>query len=187
VRELAGTCAPGFVLLAGCEGDILRDGSLDYSDELLAELDVVVASVHASHRLSEPDQTKRICAALENPHVDILGHPTGRLISRREGYAVDMEAVIDKAVETGTVLEVSAQPDRLDLRDTHVRLAVKAGARLAIDTDAHSVAALDYSRFGVMNARRGWATPADVVNTREWPQVRELLKDGRAGVAGRRS
>jgi DNA polymerase (family X) len=187
VRELAGTCAPGFVLLAGCEVDILRDGSLDYSDELLAELDVVVASVHASHRLSEADQTKRICAALENPHVDILGHPTGRLISRREGYAVDMEAVIDKAVETGTVLEVSAQPDRLDLRDTHVRLAVKAGARLAIDTDAHSVAALDYSRFGVMNARRGWATPADVINTREWPQVKELLKDGRAGVAGRRS
>ena len=138
VRELAGTCAPGFVLLAGCE-------------------------------------------------VDILGHPTGRLISRREGYAVDMEAVIDTAVETGTVLEVSAQPDRLDLRDTHVRLAVKAAARLAIDTDAHSVAALDYSRFGVMNARRGWATPADVINTREWPQVKELLKDGRAGVAGRRS
>jgi DNA polymerase (family 10) len=178
VRALAETLAPAFTLLVGCEVDILRDGSLDYSDELLAELDVVVASVHASHRLSEQDQTARICAALENPNVDILGHPSGRMIGRREGYAVDMEAVIAKAVETGTVLEVSGQPARLDLRDTHVRLALQAGAKLAVNTDAHSVAALDYSRFGVMNARRGWATAADVVNTREWPELRGLLKDG---------
>jgi DNA polymerase (family 10) len=181
VRELAETLAPDFTLLVGCEVDILRDGSLDYSDALLAELDVVVASVHASHRLSERDQTARICAALENPHVDILGHPTGRLIGRREGYAVDIETVIQKAAETGTVLECSAQPDRLDLRDTHIRLALQAGAKLAVDTDAHSIRALDYSRFGVMNARRGWATADDVVNTREWPELRKLLKDGAAG------
>jgi DNA polymerase (family X) len=175
VRELAATLS-GFTLLAGAEVDILKDGTLDYSDELLSELDVVVASLHASHRLSEADQTKRLCAAMENPHVDLIGHPTGRLIGRREPYAMDMEAVIAKAVETGTVLEVSGQPDRLDLRDGNVRMAVEAGAKLSIDTDAHSVRALDYMRFGVMNARRGWATKADIVNTRTWPQLKKLLK-----------
>jgi DNA polymerase (family 10) len=175
VRELAATLN-GFTLLVGAEVDILKDGSLDYSDELLAELDVVVASLHASHRLSEADQTKRLCAAMENPHVDLIGHPTGRLIGRREPYPMDMEAVIAKAVETGTVLEVSGQPDRLDLRDTNVRMAVEAGAKLSIDTDAHSVVALDYMRFGVMNARRGWAAAGDVVNTRTWPQLKKLLK-----------
>ncbi len=175
VRALAATLK-GFTLLAGAEVDILKDGSLDYSDELLSELDVVVASLHASHRLSEADQTKRLCAAMENPHVDLIGHPTGRLIGRREPYPMDMEAVIAKAIETGTVLEVSAQPDRLDLRDTNVRMAVEAGAKLSVDTDAHSVRALDYMRFGVMNARRGWAAPGDVVNTRTWPQLKKLLK-----------
>jgi DNA polymerase (family 10) len=175
VRTLAETLQPDFVLLAGAEVDILRDGSLDYSDELLAELDVVVASVHASHRLSAADQTKRICAALENPHVDILGHPTGRRIGSREPNPLDIEAVIAKAVETGTIVEVSSQPERLDLRDTHVRLAVEAGARLAVDTDAHSIAALDYLRYGVATARRGWATAADVVNTREWPELQAQL------------
>jgi DNA polymerase (family 10) len=175
VRTLAATLAPDFSLLAGAEVDILRDGSLDYSDELLAELDVVVASVHASHRLSAADQTKRICAALENPHVDVLGHPTGRRIGSRQPNPLDIEAVIAKAVETGTIIEVSSQPERLDLRDTHVRLAVEAGVRLAINTDAHSVAALDYLRYGVANARRGWATPAHVVNTREWPELQAQL------------
>jgi DNA polymerase (family 10) len=113
---------------------------------------------------------------MENRHVDIIGHPTGRLIGRREPYPMDMEVVIAKAVETGTVLEVSGQPDRLDLRDTNVRMAVEAGAKLSIDTDAHSVIALDYMRFGVMNARRGWASAGDVVNTRTWPQLKKLLK-----------
>jgi DNA polymerase (family X) len=175
VRTLASTLR-GFTLLVGAEVDILKDGSLDYSDELLAELDVVVASLHASHRLSEADQTKRLCAAMENPNVDLIGHPTGRLIGRREPYPMDMEAVIAKAVETGTVLEVSGQPDRLDLRDGNVRMAVEAGAKLAIDTDAHSTRALDYMRFGVMNARRGWASADDVVNTRTWAQLKKLLK-----------
>jgi DNA polymerase (family 10) len=175
VRELAATL-DGFTLLVGAEVDILKDGSLDYSDELMEELDVVVASLHASHRLSEADQTKRLCAAMENPHVDLIGHPTARMLGRREAYPMDMEAVVAKARETGTVLEVSAQPHRLDLRDSNVRLAVEAGVKLAIDTDAHSRAALDYMRFGVMNARRGWATAADVVNTREWPQLKKLLK-----------
>jgi DNA polymerase (family X) len=178
VRALAETLAPDFTLLVGAEVDILRDGSLDYSDELLAQLDVVVASVHASHRLSAADQTKRICAALENPHVDVLGHPTGRLIGRRRPNPLDIEAVVAKAVETGTALEVSSQPHRLDLSDVHVRLAVEAGAWLAVDTDAHSIAALGYLPFGVMNARRGWAGPDRVVNTRPWPELRELLSAG---------
>jgi DNA polymerase (family 10) len=175
VRALAQTL-DGFTLLVGAEVDILKDGSLDYSDELMAELDVVVASLHASHRLKEAEQTQRLCAAMENPHVDLIGHPTGRLIGRREPYPLDMEAVIAKAAETGTVLEVSGQPHRLDLRDANVRMAVQAGVKLAINTDAHSRAALDYMRFGVMNARRGWTTAADVVNTREWPALKKLLK-----------
>jgi DNA polymerase (family X) len=175
VRALAQTL-DGFTLLVGAEVDILKDGSLDYSDELMAELDVVVASLHASHRLKEAEQTKRLCAAMENPHVDLIGHPSGRLIGRREPYPLDMEAVIAKAAETGTVLEVSGQPHRLDLRDASVRMAVQAGVKLAINTDAHSRAALEYMRFGVMNARRGWATAADVVNTREWPALKKLLK-----------
>jgi DNA polymerase (family X) len=179
VRELDAQL-DGFHLLAGAEVDILRDGSLDYSDELMAELDVVVASLHASHRLNEADQTKRLLAAMENPHVDIIGHPTGRLIGRREPYPINIEEVVAKAAETGTVLEVSGQPHRLDLRDTSVRLAVEAGVKLAIDTDAHSVSALDYMRYGVMNARRGWATADDVINTRDWPEVQALLKDGLA-------
>ncbi|HXD70672.1 MAG TPA: PHP domain-containing protein, partial [Gaiellales bacterium] len=178
VRALAETLAPDFTLLVGAEVDILRDGSLDYSDELLAQLDVVVASVHASHRLSADDQTRRVCAALENPYVDVLGHPTGRLIGRRRPNPMDMEAVVAKAVETGTALEVSSQPHRLDLSDANVRMAVEAGALLAIDTDAHSVAAIDYMPYGVMNARRGWTGPDRVVNTRSWPELREVLKAG---------
>src|SRR6476646_5097781 len=176
VRELAATLDGGFTLLVGAEVDILKNGSLDYSDELMAELDVVVASLHSSHRLNEADQTRRLCAAMENPHVDIIGHPTGRMLGKRPAYAMDMEAVIAKAVETGTVLEVSGQPHRLDLTDSNVRMAVTAGAKLSIDTDAHSLAALDYMRFGVMNARRGWASPGDVVNTRTWKQLKKLLK-----------
>ena len=175
VRALAATF-DDFTLLVGAEVDILKDGSLDYSDELMAELDVVVASLHASHRLSEADQTKRLCAAMENPHVDVIGHPTGRMLGRREAYPMDMEAVIAKAAATGTVLEVSGQPNRLDLRDAYVRMAVEAGVKLAVDTDAHSRPALEYMRFGVMNARRGWATAGDVVNTRSWPQLKKLLK-----------
>ena len=178
VRELAATMDGGFTLLVGAEVDILKNGSLDYSDELMAELDVVVASLHASHRLNEADQTKRLCAAMENPHVDIIGHPTGRMLGKRPAYAMDMEAVIAKAVETGTVLEVSGQPHRLDLTDSNVRMAVAAGAKLSIDTDAHSLAALDYMRFGVMNARRGWASPKDVVNTRTLETAEEAAQVG---------
>jgi DNA polymerase (family 10) len=176
VRVLAAQLDPAFTLLVGCEVDILKDGSLDYSDELLAELDVVVASVHASHRLSQADQTARVCEAMRNPHVDILGHPTGRRIGVRDPNPLDMEQVVAVAVETGTVLEVSGQPERLDLSDVNVRLALDAGARLAIDTDGHSTAAQSYMLFGVMNARRGWATADAVINTREWPEARKLLK-----------
>ena len=176
--RFAAELEPAFTLLVGCEVDILKDGSLDYSDELLAELDVVVASVHASHRLSQKDQTARVCEAMRNPYVDILGHPTGRRIGVREPNPLDMEEVVAVAVETGTVLEVSGQPERLDLSDVHARMALEAGARLVIDTDGHSLQALSYMRFGVMNARRGWVTADAVINTREWPEARKLLKRG---------
>ena len=178
VRALDAAQTDGFRVLVGTEVDILKDGSLDYPDELLAELDVVVASPTRRTGSRPTRQTKRICAAIENPHVDIIGHPTARKIGLREGYPLDIETVIAAAAANGTVLEVNAQPDRLDLRDTSIRLAVEAGVKLSIDTDAHSIAALDYMRFGVMNARRGWATADDVVNTREWPELRKLLRKG---------
>ena len=160
VRALAATLEPAFTLLVGCEVDILRDGSLDYSDELLAELDVVVASVHASHRLSAADQTKRVCAAMREParrHPRPSHRPADR--PSREPNPLDIEAGRrDGGARPARCSRSAASRDRLDLSDVHVRLAVEAGARCWRSTPTPTrVAALDYLRFGVMNARRGWA------------------------------
>ena len=151
-------------VLAGSEVDILVDGSLDYPDDLLAELDVVVASPHASLAQEPKKATARLIRAIENPWVTILGHPTGRLIKRREGLSPDMDALCRAAAERGIALEINANHWRLDLRDTHARLALEHGCRLAIDTDAHHLGHLDMLRYGVMTARRAGATAADVVN-----------------------
>ena len=155
----------GLTVLAGTEVEIRADGSLDFPDEVLAELDLVVASLHTGLRTGREKTTQRVLAALRNPHVDLIAHPTGRLLGKREGADLDMEAILQAAAETGTAIEVNAYPDRLDLCDVHVRRAVELGVKLAIDTDAHQVGELDHVFFGVATARRGGATAADVINT----------------------
>ena len=160
-----------FRVLRGIEVNIRADGTLDVEDETLAELDWVVASLHTAF---DRDPTDRILGAMDNPHVDCIGHLTGRRILKREGAAVDVERVVERAVETGTALEINSQPDRLDLRDTHARLAGEAGVRIPVTTDAHSTSALGYAVFGVGLARRAWLTKERVLNTRTWAQIGKL-------------
>jgi len=167
-------------VLAGSEVNINPDGSLDYEDEVLAELDWVVASVHTSFRMGEKGMTERMVAAMDHPLVDAIGHPTGRLILRREPYAIDVERVVEHAARTGTMLEINANPDRRDLTDTHARLAAGAGAMIVIDSDAHSARTLDVIRYGIATARRGWLTKENVANTRTWKQLAKLRKRVRA-------
>jgi DNA polymerase (family X) len=155
----------GLRLLKGAEVNILRDGSLDIEDATLARLDVVGVAVHSHFDLSRAEQTRRICRAMRNPHADVLFHPTGRILGKREAYDVDMDEVIRVAVETGTVLEIDAFPDRLDLNEEHARKAVLAGAKLVIDSDAHATAHLDFLDYGVAVARRAWVERASVLNT----------------------
>jgi DNA polymerase (family 10) len=177
----------GFRVLSGAEVNIRADGTLDVADEALARLDVVGAAIHSHFRQSRTETTKRVIRALENPHVDILFHPTARSIGHREPVDLDIDAVIEAAVRTGTVLEIDAMPDRLDLRDAYVRKAVDAGALLAIDSDAHGPGHLAYAdEFGVAVARRGWARKADVVNTLPVTRCLQRLKGGRAGQKKRR-
>ncbi len=155
----------GIRILKGMEVDILKDGSLDYPDDILDKLDVVVVSVHSHFSLSMKDQTRRIVRALENPHVQILAHPTGRLIQKREPYEVDMKEVMEAAKAHGVALELNAFPDRLDLKDVHCRMAREMGVRIVISTDAHSTRHLGFMRYGISNARRGWIEKGDVLNT----------------------
>ncbi|MBI2033475.1 MAG: DNA polymerase/3'-5' exonuclease PolX [Candidatus Liptonbacteria bacterium] len=154
-------------ILKGTECDILKDGSLDLPDEILAKLDVVGVSVHSYFNLFREEQTKRILKAIKNPYVDILFHPTGRLINRREPYEVDMEAIIKEAKQTGTVLEIDAFPDRLDLKDEHIKKCVISGVKMSIDSDAHSVSHFPFLEYGIAQARRGWAKRGDIINA--WP------------------
>jgi DNA polymerase (family 10) len=169
----------GIRLLAGSEVNILPDGSLDYEDELLAELDWVIASVHTAFGASEQAMTERMIAALEHPLVDAIGHPTGRLIERRAPYAIDLAAVFAAAARTGTMLEINANPDRRDLSDINARAAVRAGVRIVINSDAHRTQTLENMRWGVLTARRAWLRSEDVVNTRPWPALQKLRKQSR--------
>jgi DNA polymerase (family 10) len=153
-----------FRLLRGSEVDILRDGSLDFPDELLRDLDVVVASIHSLMKLDEDAQTERLVQAIKNPHVDIIAHPTGRVLGRRDPYALNIERVVDACARTGTALEISASPARLDLSDIHARLAKQRGVKLSIDTDAHTTHELELLPHGVGQARRAWVEAGDVVN-----------------------
>jgi len=167
----------GITVLAGSEVNILPDGSLDYDDELLGRLDWVIASLHTSFRMREEEMTARMIAAVENPLVDAIGHPTGRMIGRREGYSIDMDAVIEAAAAARTLLEINANPNRRDLPDSYARAAVRAGVKIVIDSDAHRAESFEKLRFGVATARRAWLTPGDVANTRP---LRELpRKPGR--------
>lgn len=162
-----------FRVLRGIEVNIRVDGMLDVSDEVLAELDWVVASLHTSF---ERSPTERILAAIDNPHVDSIGHLTGRRLTRREGAHIDVERVVQQAAETRTALEINSQPDRLDLRDTHARLAGEAGVLVPVTTDAHSVGALGYAELGIGQARRAWLTKDQVLNTRSWRDVQRAMK-----------
>ncbi len=166
----------GLTILKGIEVDILKDGSLDLPDAALSKLDIVVAAVHSYFDLPRKVQTDRVIRAMNNPHVSIIAHPTGRLIGEREPYDIDMERVIADARSLDCYLEVNAQPDRLDLNDMHVHSAKQAGVKLAISTDAHSEDAYDYIRFGVDQARRGWLTADDVINTRSLADLRMMLR-----------
>jgi DNA polymerase (family 10) len=165
----------GFVVLKSIEVDILEDGSLDLPDSTLKELDFTVCSIHYGFELPARRQTERILRAMDNPYFTILGHPTGRRIGERDPYAVDIEKIMNAAKERGCCLEVSAHSSRLDLSDTGCRLAKEIGVKVAISTDAHSAAALGNIRFGVDQARRGWLTADDVVNTRPLGKLRRLL------------
>jgi DNA polymerase (family 10) len=169
-----------FELLIGTETNVLIDGSVDYPDELLAQLDWVVASVHTSFGMSESEMTARMVAAIEHPYVDAIGHPTGRKIETRGPYALDMERVIEAAARTHTMLEINAAPDRRDLNEIHARAAAAAGVPILVNSDAHSVRNLQLIRFGIATARRAWLTPEQVANTRSWPELAALRKRGRA-------
>ncbi|HLB04930.1 MAG TPA: DNA polymerase/3'-5' exonuclease PolX [Gaiellaceae bacterium] len=163
-------------VLSGVEVDIRADGSLDLPDAALAERDWVVASIHSGFDASREKLTARLLAAMESPHVDCIGHPTGRKIGQRLPYELDLETVLMKAVETGTFLEINAQPDRLDLSDTLARAAGEVGVRIVVSTDAHRTWELANLQLGVAQARRGWLTADLVVNTRPWPEIKEMLK-----------
>ncbi len=165
-----------FRLLKSAEVDILEDGSLDLPDEILSKLDLVVCAVHYGFGLSRKRQTERIIRAMDNRYMNILAHPSGRLLGRREAYPVDMQRLMEAALERGCFLEVNAQPDRLDLSDSDCKMAKDMGLKLAISTDAHSARQLDYVRLGVAQARRGWLSPEDVLNTRSWQALGKLLK-----------
>ena len=170
----------GIRLLASCEVDILKDGSLDMDDAVLAELDVVLCSIHSYMNLDRAAMTERMLAALENPYTQIIAHPTGRLLLRREGFEYDMERILKEARARGVAMECNSQPDRLDLRDTHLRMAKEAGVKIVISTDAHSTANLSLIEFGVRTARRGWIEPGDVLNTLGCEKLLAALR-GRPG------
>ena len=169
----------GFRVLAGSEVNVMPDGALDYDDDLLEQLDWIVASVHTSFGMSEREMTDRMVAAIEHPLVDVIGHPTGRLIGRREPYDIDVDRVIEAAARTGTFLEINANPNRRDLDDVNARAASEAGALIAIDSDAHGAETLANMRYGVATARRAWLTPELVANTRGWDELSQLRKRSR--------
>ncbi len=166
----------GVTLLKSIELDILADGSLDLPDSILGELDLVVCSIHYNFNLTKEKQTERVIRALDNRHVNIFGHPSGRLINERPAYEIDLMKVMKAAVERGCYLELNAHPDRLDLDDVHCQMAKQMGLKIALSTDAHSLDDLALMRFGIGQARRGWLEPSDVINTRSLPELRQLLK-----------
>lgn len=168
-----------FIILKGVECDIKTDGSMDLPNHVLSKMDVVVASVHSRFKLNQAEQTERIINAIKNPHVNILGHPSGRLINQREPYDVDMEKIIDACIEHGVALEIDGQPLRLDLFDYYCKLAKEKGAKLSIDSDAHHTNQMEFLQFGIAVARRGWLEKKDVLNALPLEQLMKFLKKDR--------
>jgi DNA polymerase (family X) len=180
IDRIRNTNVEGIELLAGSEVNILTDGSLDYDDDILELLDWVVASVHSSFRITAENMTKRIVGAIEHPLVDCIGHLSGRKIERRAPYEFDLEKVLQACVDTGTLLEINASPDRRDINDTTARAAAKQGIPIVIDCDAHRVGGFEVARYGVATARRGWLTAAQVANTRPWAELKQLRPRARS-------
>jgi len=166
----------GIELLAGSEVNVMPDGSFDYEDDLLAELDWVIASVHTSFKISKRKMTERIVTAIEHPLVDCIGHLTGRLINSREPYDVDVEKVDEAAARTGTMLEINGNPNRRDLSERHARLAAEAGVMICLNTDAHGTDTLSNMFYSVATARRAWLTADQIANTRPWREFSRLRK-----------
>ena len=165
IKKIHAAKVPGITLLAGSEVDIKKDGTLDLEDYVLAELDVVVASIHSYMNMERAEMTERYLAAIENPYTQIIAHPTGRLVLRREPFDYDMEAVLDACAKHGVAMECNAYPDRLDLRDVHLRMAKQRGVKIVISTDSHTTRNLLFMKYGVETARRGWIEKKDVINT----------------------
>ena len=165
-----------FTILKGIEVDILEDGSLDLSDKVLKELDIVVGAIHYKFNLTREEQTERILRAMDNPYLNIIAHPTGRLINEREPYDIDLEKIMQKAKENNCILEINSQPSRLDLNDLNSRKAKEMGVKLVISTDAHSTTQYDFMRFGIGQARRGWIEKNNVINTRNITQLKKMIK-----------
>jgi DNA polymerase (family X) len=182
VRELDARL-DGIRVLIGTETNILPDGSPDYDDDLLAELDWAIGSVHTSFAMGSVEMTARMVRACEHPLIDAIGHPTGRKIERRAPYALDVPAVIEAAARTGTMLEINSAPDRRDLNDVHARAAARAGVRILVNSDAHGVNTLGITRWGIATARRAWLTAADVANTLQWAEFAPLRKRAKRATA----
>lgn len=163
-------------ILKGTEVDILKDGSLDQPDDVLKELDIVVCSIHSSFSLDKDQQTERVIRAMDNPYFNILAHPTGRRLGERQPYEIDMERLMLAALERGCYMEINSQPDRLDLNDTHAHLAKNLGLKVAISSDSHRATDLNFLQYGIIQARRGWLEAGDVLNTRSWPELQQLLR-----------
>jgi DNA polymerase (family 10) len=163
----------GLRILKGCEANILADGSIDIKNEALAKLDFVIAGVHSQFKITKEKMTKRIIKAMKNPHVDIISHPTGRILKRRDEYEIDFDKILKVAKETSTILEINAYPDRLDLKDTNIKKAKEAGVKMVINTDAHHIDQMRFVEYGISQARRGWLEKKDIINC--WP-VERLLK-----------
>ncbi|MBV8990358.1 MAG: DNA polymerase/3'-5' exonuclease PolX [Solirubrobacterales bacterium] len=174
IERIRATEVDGIQLLAGTEVNILADGTLDYEDSLLAQLDWVIASVHSSFRMPASEMTDRIVRAIEHPLVDAIGHPSGRKIERRPPYELQIERIVEAAARTGTMLEINSSPDRRDLNEVQARAAAAAGVSIVINCDAHRVRGFEVARYGIATARRAWLTAGDVVNTKSWSQVDAL-------------
>ena len=174
IEKIRSTVLDGLELLAGSEVNVLPDGSLDYDDELLGELDWVIASVHSSFRMPSEQMTERIVRAIEHPLVDAIGHPSGRKIERRAPYHFDLERVLEAAAQTGTMLEINSSPDRRDLNDTGARAAAAGGVAIVINCDAHRIRGFEVARYGIGTARRAWLTARDVANTKPWAELEAL-------------
>jgi DNA polymerase (family 10) len=176
LRHSASARQAKFKILKGCEVDIMNDGSLFAKDEILKKFDIVGAAIHSNFKMSKEKMTERIVRAMRNPNVDIIFHPTGRIIGTRAPFEVDIEKIIQVAKETNTVLEIDSYFNRLDLKDEYVRMAKNAGVKIAIDSDAHSISHFQYLELGIAQARRGWLEKKDVINAQPLEKMLKMLK-----------